>query len=35
MEEGSATGKIVVLTEPSKMPTHEGDGSGSTTEEES
>jgi NADPH2:quinone reductase len=29
MEEGSATGKIVVLTEPSKMPTPEGDGSGS------
>jgi NADPH:quinone reductase-like Zn-dependent oxidoreductase len=32
MEAGSATGKIVVLTEPSKI-TPEGDQSGSTTEE--
>jgi hypothetical protein len=35
MEEGSATGKIVVLTEPNKMPIHREDGSGSTTEEQS
>ena len=35
MEAGSATGKIVGLTEPSKMPTPERDGSGSTAEEQS
>ena len=34
MEAGSATGKIVGLTEPSKMPTLR-DGSGSTAEEQS
>jgi NADPH:quinone reductase len=33
MEAGSATGKIVVRTVPSKMPTPEGDGSGSTKEQ--
>jgi NADPH:quinone reductase-like Zn-dependent oxidoreductase len=31
MEAGSATGKLVVLTDPSKMPTSESDHSGSTT----
>jgi NADPH:quinone reductase len=35
MEAGTATGKIVVLTQPSKMPTPGGDGSGSTTQEQS
>lgn len=33
MEASSASGKIVGLTEPRKMPTPERDGSGSTTEE--